>query len=84
MGFPLDPREKSDFDCFISGGQTEDFLDNCRKAGEDKVAMDGADPVRFEEKRSATRDARSFGVLPFVADDERVIEVEMPFETCFD
>ena len=46
--------------------------------------MDGADPVRFKEQRSATCNARGFGVLPFVTDDEGVIEVEMPFETGFD
>src|SRR6185295_9120668 len=40
--------------------------------------------MRFEEERSTTSDTRGFGVLPFVTDDEGVIEVEMPFETGFD
>ena len=46
--------------------------------------MHCADPGRFEQQRSAAGDAGGFGILPLVADDEGVIQIEMPFEPGFD
>ena len=46
--------------------------------------MDRSIPWGLEQERGAARDSRSFGILPFVADDKRMIEVQMPFESGLD
>ena len=46
--------------------------------------MDVADPGGRNEQGSAAGGACGFGVLPFIADDEGAIEIELPFESGFD
>src|ERR1700733_9161456 len=63
--------------------QLENFFNNRRKIGQKEIAMDISNPGRLKEQGRAAGNSSSFGVLPFVADDERVVEIEMPFETRF-
>jgi len=62
----------------------EDFCDGGFEIGEEEIAMDFAGPGRFEKKRGGAGDAGGFGVLPFVADDEGMIEIKVPFEARLD
>ena len=43
-----------------------------------------ADIWRLEQEGSAARCAGGFGILPFIADDEGMVQVEVPFEAGFD
>src|SRR3954462_9682790 len=41
-------------------------------------------PWALQLQRGAAGGACSFGILPLVADDEGEVQVELPFESCFD
>ena len=40
-------------------------------------------PGRLDQHRGAARRPRCFGILPFVADDKRLLQVQMPLEAGF-
>jgi hypothetical protein len=64
--------------------EVENFADGRGQVWEQEITMDRAYPGRFNQKGRTARDARRFGVLPFIADDKRMIQIEVPFETGFD
>jgi hypothetical protein len=67
----------------IGGFQLKDFVGDSGEVREDEIVVDGADPGRFKEERSATYASGRFGILPFVANDKGPIHIELPFEPRF-
>lgn len=61
----------------------EEFFDGEVEIGDEEVAMDAADPGGLDHDGGATGAAGGFGILPFVADDEGAVEVDVPFEAGF-
>src|SRR5580765_7345124 len=46
--------------------------------------MDLAHERRLQEERRATRSAGSLGILPFVAYNKRLVQIEVPFKSGLD
>ncbi len=67
----------------MAGLEAEDFFGDGGQAGEDEIVVAGTDPGGFEHHGGATDGAGGSGVLPFVADDEGMFEVNVPFEGGF-
>src|SRR5262245_16450432 len=64
--------------------QSQDLVHDRNQVRQNEIAMHLPDPGRFDHEGGAASGTSGFGILPFVADDERMIEAEMPLEGRFD
>ena len=62
------------------GAHLEDFFRNLPQRRRHVVAVDVAVPLGMEENGGAPGISRCFGILPFVADHEAVLQVDVPLE----
>jgi hypothetical protein len=60
-----------------------DLLHGFRDTWQDDVVVSLADPGGVNEQRGAAGIVGGFGVLPFVAEDEGLLEIQMPLEGGF-
>ena len=64
--------------------QLQQFFDERIEVRQDEIVVRIAHIRGLQEQGSAARSAGGFGILPFVTDYERMIEVQVPFEAGLD
>jgi hypothetical protein len=60
--------------------ELDDLLDGGRDIVDEEIVMIVANPGGFDEDRGAAGDLGGLGVLPFVRNDKRLVQIERPFE----
>src|SRR6266699_101914 len=64
--------------------ETEDFFHDTAEIREYEIMMNLPHPRRFEEQRGAAGGSGRFGILPLIADDKGVVQVQVPLESRLD